>query len=117
MHLPLASLMLHALVSYLVGFVLFFLGMFPVMGFGLGIRAVLQRLGWATSAVGDDPWQIVFDFTLAAIGGLLIAWLIHRFRRQLWQLISRDFRLLRLIGRVVVRPFAGLRSTRPPDGE
>lgn len=109
-HLPLVSLLVHAGVTYLVGFVLFMLGLFPVLGFGFGMRAVLHRLGVANRGVGDDTWQIILDFTLAVVGALLIAWLIHYLRRPLWRLIRRDLRLLRMIGRVVLQPF---RRTAP----
>ena len=112
MHLPLASLVLHSVLTYLIGLVLLMLGMFPVMGFGFGTRAVVQRLGLATRAVGDDNLQIAIDFTGAFVGLLFILGIIRWFRRPLWRLIRGDLRLLRLITRAIARPFRK-RTTSP----
>lgn len=104
MPLPVLSVAKHALLTYLVGFCLLVLAM-PLLGFVAGMGAVLQRLGLMSRRVGDGNWQIALDFGMGLVGVLLLLGVFRWFRRPLWRLIRGDLRLLRLIARVIARPF------------
>ena len=82
--------------AFIFVFWLWIFGMYAIMGFGFGITAVLQHIGWSNHKVGDSGWKMTvqFGFGFAGIGLLIFSvWAFKKWEIICFRLIILWFRL------------------------
>jgi len=94
-----------AVLTYVVGFVAFFICMTATMGIGFGITALLQKAGLKNHVMGDEWHQIILCFSMA-LNAILIGLIVgYSYRRWLTRLIRKDCHFMVICWRTLVRGF------------